>query len=122
MYYVKIVYEFIKSNWQSIVAIISIAVSIISIIKMVITLFKKDRTLGLIAILNKIPTWITQIESLFPLGNGVIKLDYVLKQIKRECENLHVVYNEQYFKDVVEKTLATPTLNRQNQKGGEDNA
>lgn len=73
-------------------------------------LARKERKVSALAeILREVPTFITQIESLFPCGAGAVKLGYVLNEIRKRCESFHIKYDRSYWTDEVEKVLTSPT-------------
>ena len=61
-------------------------------------------------ILRKIPSIITQSESIFGAGNGTRKKFFAMKEIENECLKQNVDYeaNKQEFDAEIESILTTP--------------
>lgn len=81
-------------------------------------LARKERKASALAeILREVPTFITQIESLFPCGAGAVKLGYVLNEIRKRCESSHIKFDKSYWTEEIEKVLISPEASHY-KKGG----
>lgn len=60
-------------------------------------------------ILSFISNAICEAENLSPDGNGSLKMFYVLEKIKDYCDSNNKVFDSEYFENLVEGILETPT-------------
>lgn len=89
--------------------IISAFLSLGGCIASFVSLVKTRRSEALTEIVNQVPVLCSQIESLFPYGNGSVKLHYVLSQVEKLCKASRLVFDQSYFKEIVEKVLTAPS-------------
>lgn len=75
---------------------------------------KQHKIIQLAQIVQKLPGIISGIEQAVGAGNGNIKLLLALNQAQIECNNAGVEYNEEQFKNEIEKILETPHKKEQN--------
>lgn len=113
------VFQFVKSYATELAELLFI---LVSFVVSLVSAIKKKRVQELIKVLNKIPSYISQIESIFPNGFGTCKLGYVLGQVERFCKLNHIEFDEAYFTKYIESILATPTKDKNLIKGGDENA
>lgn len=59
-------------------------------------------------IVQKIPNFINEAEEIIGDGKGLAKLKYVLNNIQMQCQLAEIEFNEEEFKEEVEKILETP--------------
>lgn len=96
---------------EQITTIISLAISAISIIAAIIQTIrkgKKSKTVELAKVVQKIPEFIKEAEEIIGNGKGIAKLSYVMNKIQLQCQLSGITYQEQAFKEEVEKILETP--------------
>lgn len=97
---------------QSIFLIVSCAISAAGIIATIITTLSKiksNKDVKLAQILQALPDAIKDAETVFGNGNGAAKLIYVLTKVNIACVNLGIQYDEEVWKNMVEKILETPS-------------
>ena len=93
----------------------TVASSAIGIITTIIAIFtnkKKSRSqkvVELAKVVQKLPGYIQEAESIFGGGTGTAKMAWVLSKAQMECLANKVQYNEKQFKVEIENILATPT-------------
>lgn len=96
---------------NGIIIIISTAVSIIGIVYSFIATIlkgKKSKLVRSAQILQELPTYITEAETIFGSKTGVAKLAYVLSKINIACIQEHLKFDEEAWKNQVEDILQTP--------------
>lgn len=96
--------ELITTCSSAAITAISIIIAIIQTIKK----GKKSKTVELAKVVQKIPEFITEAEQIIGTGKGVAKLQYVLNKIQLQCQLAGIEFQEQQFKQEVEKILETP--------------
>lgn len=93
----------------------TIATSAVGIISTLIAILsnkkkaKSQRVVELAKIVQKLPGYIQEAESIFGAGTGTAKMAWVLSKAQMECLANKVNYNEEQFKVEIENILATPT-------------
>lgn len=107
------VLDFIFSNYQVFLSAFS---AIVGFIVCIISYIKALRQKKYSEILSKIPEVVAQIESIFPHGNGDIKLGFVLRSIERMCNEARVSFDKSNVLELVEKVLSAPTKNKSNEE------
>lgn len=118
---VKIVYTKAKEGKMSndIVNYINIGLAILGFISMIISFViayikakKNGNSLSMIALIEKIPLFVTTAETIFGKGNGRAKLEYVLTQLKMLAMNNGIIVDEEKLRnDVNSVVLATNYVN-----------
>lgn len=101
----SVILNWLISNYS---ILISGFVAVLGAIISILSFFRERRNKALSEIVQDIPSFIAQIESCFPVGNGDIKLQYVLDHIREECSSLGFRFNRDYFVTLVESILSTP--------------
>lgn len=86
------------------VTVITTAIAIMEKIKSK----KKNRAVEVAKIVQKLPEYITEAEQLFGNGKGIVKLKYVLKEIKNDCIINNIEFDEEAYETEIEKILLTP--------------
>lgn len=92
----------------------TIATTAISIITTVISVFanknknKSQKLVELAKIVQKLPGYIQEAETIFGAGTGTAKMAYVLNKVQLDCITNKVEYNEEQFKGEIENILTTP--------------
>ena len=93
----------------------TIAGSAVGIIATIIAIFsnkkkgKSQKLVELAKVVQKLPGYIQEAESIFGGGTGTAKMAWVLNKVQMECLTNKVEYNEEDFKVEIENILATPT-------------
>lgn len=93
---------------------ISIATTAIGIITTIISIVtnksktKSQKLVELAKIVQKLPGYIQEAETIFGAGTGTAKMAYVLNKIQLDCITNKVEYNEEQFKGEIENILSTP--------------
>lgn len=82
---------------------------------------KSKKSRGVVEILSQLPEMVSQVESVFPVGNGNVKLGFVLRWIEKLCDSKKLPFDKAYFTELIENILAAPTSNK-TYKGGEEHA
>ncbi|UPW36494.1 hypothetical protein [Peromfec virus RodF8_36] len=84
------------------------AISIIIAIAQTIKKGKKEKTVELAKVVQKIPDFISEAEQIIGEGKGIAKLQYVLNKIQLQCQINNIDFEEKAFTEEVEKILETP--------------
>lgn len=93
---------------------ISIATTAIGIITTIISIItnksktKSQKLVELAKIVQKLPGYIQEAETIFGAGTGTAKMAYVLNKVQLDCIQNKVDYNEKQFKGEIENILSTP--------------
>ena len=93
---------------------ISIATTAIGIITTIISIVtnksktKSQKLVELAKIVQKLPGYIQEAETIFGAGTGTAKMAYVLNKVQLDCIQNKVDYSEEQFKGEIENILATP--------------
>ena len=93
---------------------ISIVTTAIGIITTIITIIinksksKSQKLVELAKIVQKLPGYIQEAETIFGTGTGTAKMAYVLNKVQLDCIQNKVEYSEEQFKGEIENILATP--------------
>lgn len=93
---------------------ISIATTAIGIITTIISIItnksktKSQKLVELAKIVQKLPGYIQEAETIFGAGTGTAKMAYVLNKVQLDCIQNKVEYNEEQFKGEIENILSTP--------------
>lgn len=66
----------------------------------------KDKDSALLKVLEKLPDYITEAESLFSVGKS--KLAFVLQKVHLDCLSSGTEYNESKITSYIENILTTP--------------
>lgn len=88
--------------------IAGIALECLQIVGMIIGYFllnKKKTTNNLKQILEAIPVYIAEANSQIPNATTAVKISYILAEIKEDCANMGVKYNEKTIKSEIEKEI-----------------
>lgn len=96
---------------ELIITCITTGISIISIILSIIFNNKKAKSkkiVELAKVVQKLPGYIAEAESIFGAGTGTAKMAYVLNKVQIDCLTNKVEYNEDQMKGEIENILATP--------------
>lgn len=92
--------------------VITAAIGAITTIISIIASNKKNKAQKLVElakVVQKLPEYINEAETIFGGGTGIAKMTYVLNKVQTACMLNKVEYNENQFKVEIEKILATPT-------------
>ena len=92
--------------------VITAAIGAITTIISIIASNKKNKAQKLVElakVVQKLPEYINEAETIFGTGTGTAKMAYVLNKVQMACMQNKVEYNENQFKVEIEKILATPT-------------
>lgn len=103
---------------ELIITCITTGISIVSIILSIVYNNKKTKSqkiVELAKVVQKLPGYITEAESIFGAGTGTAKMAYVLNKVQIDCLTSKIEYNEEQIKGEIENILATP------EKKGESN-
>ena len=93
---------------------ISIVTTAIGIITTIITIIanksksKSQKLVELAKIVQKLPGYIQEAETIFGTGTGTAKMAYVLNKVQLDCIQNKVEYSEEQFKGEIENILSTP--------------
>ena len=93
---------------------ISIATTAIGIITTIISIItnksktKSQKLVKLAKIVQKLPGYIQEAETIFGAGTGTAKMAYVLNKVQLDCIQNKVEYSEEQFKGEIENILSTP--------------
>ena len=93
------------TTWCSIA--ITAATTIIALIKIKKS-NKQTKLVSLAKIVQKIPEYIKEAESIFGSKTGQAKLRYVLNSLQVECLKANIEYQEEELKVEIENILSTP--------------
>ena len=100
----KTVIEFFCSfSLDKVLDFVAYLLAVVGSISGIIHSRKNKQSSALVEILSEVPTFIAQIESLFPVGAGSIKLVYVLNEVRKRCESAHIKFDKSYWIEEVEK-------------------
>lgn len=93
---------------------ISIATTAIGIITTIVSITtnksktKSQKLVKLAKIVQKLPGYIQEAETIFGAGTGTAKMAYVLNKVQLDCITNKVEYSEEQFKGEIENILSTP--------------
>lgn len=111
--------EFFRSlSLDKVLDFVAYLLAVVGSISGIVHSRKNKQSSALAQILSEVPSFIAQIESLFPVGAGAIKLAYVLNEIRKRCESAHIKFDKSYWTEEVEKVLASPTASINKIQGG----
>lgn len=94
-----------------IILIVSTAVSIVGIVYSVIATIlksKKTKSVKLAQIMQTLPSYIKEAETVFGGNTGAAKLVYVLNKVCIDCIKNHLDYNQDDWTVEIEEILSTP--------------
>ena len=94
--------------WTTIAGAATTAITIIINFITNKTKSKNQKLVELAKIVQKLPNFIQEAESIFGAQTGSAKLAYVLNKVQIECITKKVDYNEEQFKGEIENILCTP--------------
>lgn len=97
-----------KLDVYQVVSIVGCALALFFAVIDVVVSARKKRNVSLYKIMQKIPGFILEAESILFNASGPSKLAYVLNCIQNACVMNHVKYNKEAFTQEVENLLATP--------------
>ena len=97
-----------KLDVYQVVSIVGCALACFFAVIDVLVSARKKRNVSLYKIMQKIPSFILEAESVLSSGSGSSKLAYVLARIQNECILHHVKYDEEAFSKEIENVLSTP--------------
>ena len=93
---------------------ISIATTAIGIITTIISIVtnksktKSQKLVELAKIVQKLPGYIQEAETIFGARTGTAKMAYVLNKVQLDCIQNKVEFNEEQIKGEIENILSTP--------------
>ena len=96
---------------QTLFLIISCAISAIGILTTIFTTLSKIKTkksVKLAQILQSLPSYIQEAESIFGAGFGAAKLSYVLNKVNIDCLSQGLGFNSEQWTVEIEDILSTP--------------
>lgn len=97
-----------KFDLYQIISIVGCALACFFATIDVLVSIRKKRNVSLYKVMQKIPSFVIEAESVLSNCNGASKLAYVLNRIQNECLLTHVKYDEKAFTQEVENVLSTP--------------
>ena len=92
--------------------VVTAAIGAITTIITIIANNKKknaQKMVELAKVVQKLPEFINEAETIFGSGTGTAKMAYVLNKVQMACMQNNVEFNENQFKVEIEKILNTPT-------------
>lgn len=106
-----VIVEFFQENWRFVAGIVlTIAVLLISLLRKKV----KINDIGFTSVLNSLPKYILEAESLYPEGHGAEKREMVIAWCVRDLEKFYsdssvITYFLNMLSRAIENILATPT-------------
>lgn len=99
----KVIFEFVKENWQLIVAVI------LSVVSLVITILKnKDKSGKVTAFYEAVQDMILFAEEHIGSGKGQVKKEYVLNSAKKFAKKIGLNVSDEYIDFIIEDFLELP--------------
>lgn len=93
---------------ESIVAIINSSTSLIAVIFYAILWINKNKKAAKTAlqdIIKSIPIYVAEANTQLPNASNAVKLNYVLAEIKEDCEEANIKFKEQKIKTSIKEAL-----------------